>query len=150
MHPRLYEGMFLIDAAKASSDLPARIREIAGLLHRHGAESERIEKWAESKLAYPIKTIERGVYLLVYFRADPQAIEKLRGDIELSEDILRVLILRAEAMSEPRGPLFTVEGEPAPVPEPSPEEQVQQESLEVAAAPQAEASGDGESEPVQG
>lgn len=118
LESRLYEGMFLIDAAKGGANLPEVVQHIVGLLERHGAKLERIERWAENKLAYSIKQVERGIYLLMYFQGDPTRIDELRHDVQLSEEILRLLVLRAEQMSEPRGQLLTPEGEPAPMPKP--------------------------------
>ncbi|MDP6106884.1 MAG: 30S ribosomal protein S6 [Candidatus Brocadiia bacterium] len=136
MESRLYEGMFLVDAAKGGEDFPAIIQHITGLLGRNGAEPERIEKWAENRLAYKIRLVERGIYVLIYFRGDPEQIDALRRDATLSEDILRLLILRAEAMPSPRGPLFTADGEAIPVEdEPAPAE----EAEEAAAAEEAPA-----------
>jgi len=113
--PRLYEGMFLVDAAKGGAGLADVVKHIVGLLGRHGGTPERIEKWAEAKLAYKIRQIDRGIYILVYFNGDPTKIDELRHDIQLSEEILRVLVLRAEKMAEPRGQLLTPEGDAAPM-----------------------------------
>jgi small subunit ribosomal protein S6 len=110
----LYEAMFLVDAAKGGEGFPAVIQHISGLLERNGAQAERIEKWAESKLAYEIKHVDRGVYVLVYFRAASESISPLRRDIGLSEELLRALILRAEEIPEARGKLYTTQGEPLP------------------------------------
>jgi small subunit ribosomal protein S6 len=130
---RFYEGMFLVDAAKGGAELPAVIQHISGILGEHDARPERIEKWAESKLAYRIKQAERGIYILVYFWADPAKTEELRRDITLSEDLLRVLILRAEhdQMPEPRGQLYSPEGkEVEPEPAPASEEAEEAETTE--------------------
>jgi small subunit ribosomal protein S6 len=108
----LYEAMFVVDAGKGGAAFPDVIRHIASILTRHGAEAERMEKWDERKLAYPIGRSKRGIYILVYFRADGSAIEQMRGDANLSEELLRVLILRAEKMDPVKGDLFSPEGEP--------------------------------------
>ena len=107
----LYEAMFVVDAARGGSAVPDIVRHIAGLVTRHEAEIERIELWDERKLAYPIQKAKRGMYFLVYFRADAEAIAELRATIRLSEQILRLLILRAEKPGPVKGQLYTAEGE---------------------------------------
>lgn len=139
MEPRLYEAMFIIDAAKGGSGFPAVIQHISGLLQRYGATVERIEKWAESRLVYKIRQVERGIYVLVYFRAEPGRIGEMRNAINLSEDILRVLILKADRMPEPKGQVYTPEGEPVAVQAPAPQAAVPQPAAEPAPAVQAEA-----------
>jgi ribosomal protein S6 len=121
---KLYEAMFVVDAAKGGSEFPATIRHIADLIRRHDAEIERIEKWEERKFAYPIKGIKRGIYVLVFFRAEGSVIAEMRRLIGLSEVVLRVLILKANELSEVKGQLYTAEGEetagtPAPAPAPA-------------------------------
>ena len=111
MAVKLYEGMFVVDSAKGGSEFPGTVRLVAGMLTRHGAQIERIEKWAERKFAYPIKQSKRGIYILVYFKAEGDAIAAIREDVALNEDILRVLILAPHAVVPAVGEVFNAEGE---------------------------------------
>ena len=108
---RTYEAMFLFDPSFAA-DMSKVEQEVGRLMQRAGAEIIMSDKWDERKLAYPIRHIKRGVYVLVYFRADGSVIGQLRHTINLSEEILRVLILKAEKMDPPKGQLYSPEGEP--------------------------------------
>jgi ribosomal protein S6 len=107
----LYEGMFIVDSAKGGSEFPGTVRLIAGMLTRHGAQIDRIEKWSERKFAFPIKQSKRGIYILAYFTVDGSAIQAIREDVGLSEDILRVLILAPHAVSPAVGDIYNAEGE---------------------------------------
>ena len=111
MKQKLYEAMFLLDAAKGGSELPTLIRHICGLLQREEAEIERIEKWDERKMAYRIRGVERGLYVLVYFRADPGRIAVLRRAVNLSEEILRVLFLQVDEVPPATGEVLSADGE---------------------------------------
>jgi len=123
MDKNLYEAMFIIGAGKGGSEFPDAIQHIVGLLTRHDAEIERIERWDERKFSFPIKRAKRGIYVLVYFRADGEVIAEMRRLIGLSEQILRVLILRADKIVDPRGALYNAEGEQtAEAPRPKPVE----------------------------
>jgi small subunit ribosomal protein S6 len=108
---KLYEGMFMVDSAKGGSEFPGTVRLIAGMLTRHGAEIERIEKWGERKFTYTIKQSKRGIYILVYFKAEGSAIASIREDVGLNEDILRVLILTPHAVVPAMGEVYSPEGE---------------------------------------
>jgi len=119
----LYEAMFLVDAARGGSRLPETIRHIAGLLKRHGCEIERMEKWDERKLAYPIKRTKRGIYILVYFRCEPSEISELRETIRLSETVVRVLIVKPEHVPPPQGELYGPDGEELKADQPPADEQ---------------------------
>jgi ribosomal protein S6 len=88
-----YEAMFLLDPARAAKDWTATENHVLDILKRHKAEIISSEKWADRKLAYPIKHQKRAVYQLVHFRAPGEAIARVRADCRLSETILRVLII---------------------------------------------------------
>lgn len=94
--PRLYEAMFLVDSALAGSDWRGVNNTVRNILDRAGANVVSIEKWDERRLAYEINGKSRGTYILSYFNADPAGISRIERDVRLSEQIMRVLVLRAE------------------------------------------------------
>lgn len=96
---KLYEGMFLVDSALASSDWDGIVDSIRNMLEREGAEIETIKKWDDRTLAYPIEGRTRGTYILCYFRLEGPKMEQVETNIRLSEQILRSLILTTEKMS---------------------------------------------------
>jgi len=97
---KLYEAMFLIDSAQAASDWDGSLTTIKNILEKAGAEIVSIRKWDECKLAYEIKGKSRGTYILCYFRAEGERVREIERNIQLSERIMRALILCAEAMSQ--------------------------------------------------
>ena len=97
---QLYEGMFLVDVARASSDWDGIISTIKKILERDGAEIISIKKWDDRKLAYDIKSHSRGIYILSYFRVDGTKISEIENNIRLSEQVIRTLILNAEQMTQ--------------------------------------------------
>ena len=97
---KMYEGMFLIDSARAAADWDGINAAIRKILERAEAEIVSIRKWDDRRLAYEIKHVGRGTYILTYFRADGQHIRDIEKAVQLSEKILRVLILSAEHMTD--------------------------------------------------
>lgn len=95
----LYEGMFLIDSALAGSNWDGVNNTIKTTLERAEAEIVSIRKWDDRKLAYEIHGKGRGVYILCYFRANGERIKEIEKAVQLSEQIMRVLILNAEHMT---------------------------------------------------
>lgn len=93
-----YEAMFLFDPTFGNS-LENCEAEVRRLMERAEAEILFCRKWDERRLAYRIKGRKRGVYVLVYFKAEPAKIVGLERDAQLSENILRVLILCADGVT---------------------------------------------------
>lgn len=96
---KLYEGMFLVDSAKAASDWDGVNAAIKKILEKAGAEIVSMKKWDDRRLAYDIRSTGRGTYLLCYFRVDGQKIQGIEKAVQLSEKIIRVLILSTEQMT---------------------------------------------------
>ena len=94
-----YEVMFLLDPAFASKE-EAADKEINRLMERASGQIIARHRWDERRLAYEIKRRKRGVYFLVYMRAPSASIPSLERDVQLSEGILRVLVTRADHVSE--------------------------------------------------
>jgi small subunit ribosomal protein S6 len=94
--PKLYEAMFLVDSAEATTDWDGVIATIKNLLEKSSAEIVSIRKWDDRKLAYEINGKGKGTYILCYFRAAGSKLRDIERDIQLSERIMRVLILCAE------------------------------------------------------
>ncbi len=94
-----YEAMFLFDTAVAR-DWASIEQEVRRLLSRIGGELLVCVKFDERKLAYEIKRRKRGTYVLTYLDAPPDRIGELERDAQLSETIMRLLVVRADHLSE--------------------------------------------------
>jgi small subunit ribosomal protein S6 len=88
--------MFLVDSALATADWEGTLATVENILKRADAEVVSLRKWDERKLAYDIEHKSRGTYILSYFKADTQRISGIEKDVQLSEKIVRVLILTTE------------------------------------------------------
>lgn len=95
---RLYELMMLFDPAEASrtwDKLVEWINELVG--KKYGQHVQRVDKWADArKLAYEIKGLKRGTYMVVYFRAAPKIVNEIDRDLRLDEKVLRHVIVMHE------------------------------------------------------
>jgi len=97
---RLYEGMFLVDSNEAASDWQGVIDAIEKIFSRADAEVVSLKKWDDRRMTYQIKKKSRGTYILTYFNADPLKITSIERDVQLSEQILRVMVLTTDRMSQ--------------------------------------------------
>jgi small subunit ribosomal protein S6 len=95
---RWYEGMFLFDSTEASKDLAATLLHVRTVLEKHGSKIMKLEKWDDRKLAYDIGNVKRGTYVLCFFQCEPKEMAPMRRDLELSEHVVRHLILEDEEL----------------------------------------------------
>jgi ribosomal protein S6 len=92
--------MFIISDTIAGSDWEATVKHVEDLLKNRGAEILKSEKWEDRKFAYKLKGHKRGAYLLVYFNAPTDSITLIKRDFELSDNVLRTLIVKIDKMKE--------------------------------------------------
>jgi single-strand DNA-binding protein len=91
--------MFLFDPGFAS-DFSKVEREVGRIMERAQAEIIMCRKWDERKLAYEIKGRKRGCYVLTFFQVQSDNLAGIERDAQLSESILRALVLKADYMTE--------------------------------------------------
>ena len=128
MTERLYEGLFLVDAAVAATDWADIEKQISGLIEQQGATIEYSERWPEQRLAYPVKGIKRGVYFLAYFTSNTDAIAAIRSDGQLNENVLRMLIIQEEFLGVEMAKRKEAAARAAAVPVAEPETQPESKS----------------------
>ncbi len=106
-----YEGMFLVDNTTVNNDWDNLVGHIQGILTKHNSENIETQKWGERKLAYKIGEHVHGTYILVRFDAPNIAVSAMRKEFELSDKIIRLLILRDDGnLSMISTPPFDEEG----------------------------------------
>ena len=93
-----YEGLFLFPQS-VTANLQAASDHVKEILQRAEVNLISFKKWDERRLAYEVKGNRRGVFFLVYFEAPGSAIARIDRDCNLSEQVLRALITRADNMS---------------------------------------------------
>ena len=97
---RLYEGLFLVDSALAASDWQLVNDTLHKILAKVNAEVVSFRKWDERKLTYNIGRVSRGTYILVYFKCDPLRLHEVERDVQLSEVLMRAMIVRTDRMTQ--------------------------------------------------
>jgi small subunit ribosomal protein S6 len=98
-HVGQYEALFLINAVHAGGNWDAARQEVEHILNRANAEVLHLRKWDERRLAYAIDGHKRGVYVLAFFRCEGPKVAGIERDVQLSTNILRVLITKADHLA---------------------------------------------------
>ena len=96
----LYEGLFLFNIQEIDGDVNVALDALKEILSRAEAEVITLSKWDERKLAYEMKGQKRGLFLLTHFNARPGQIANIERDVNLSEQLLRCLIVKGDHIGE--------------------------------------------------
>ena len=92
-----YEMLFMVNPVATPKDLEKMLATIKGVLTKHGAEVQKLDKWGDRKLAYKIRQHKRATYILGFFTAPPANIDAMKKDFQLVTTIIRSLVLAVEA-----------------------------------------------------
>lgn len=93
-----YEAMFLI-GQNQTGDLAGVVEHVKEIIARGHGEIVAMKKWDERRLAYEVSGQKRGLYILTYFKAPGVDVAHIERDCNLSERIMRTLILRADHLT---------------------------------------------------
>ena len=89
-----YEGMFLFPQIASATSKPPKSTLSTSLA------VERVKSFARqvgrARLAYEIKGNRRGLYFLTYFKATGEGAIEIERQVNLSEQLLRAMILKAD------------------------------------------------------
>ena len=97
---KLYEALILLNQPSVATDFEGCIEHVREIFRRAEAEVIVLRKWDERRLAFEIAGQKRGTYLLAYIKVAGNQIAMIERDSNLSEQVLRILVLRADHIGE--------------------------------------------------
>jgi small subunit ribosomal protein S6 len=94
---REYEIMLILPSDAEDSAVVAVVERITGILAKSGGEVGRVDKWGRRRLAYEIAHQNEGYYVVVAFKAEPEAIVELDRVLHLADDVVRFKVVLKQA-----------------------------------------------------
>jgi small subunit ribosomal protein S6 len=96
-----YELVFIIQPNADEARQAAVKERVAAYIAANGGEVTNMRDWGMRRLAYPIRKMSSGFYVITRFRLAPNAVAGLQRELRLNEDVLRGLIVRSEEVAAP-------------------------------------------------
>ena len=90
-----YETIFILKPDIGDEGIKTAVEKFEELITANGTVIEKNE-WGMRKLAYPINYFEEGYYTLINFSADPQFIAELDRIYNITDSVLRSIIVKKE------------------------------------------------------
>ncbi len=91
---RDYELVYVINPDVDEEALVSTTGNVNLFINSNGGIVSEEERWGKRKLAYPINRFQEGNYVLTRFKMEPVWSKGLEGSLEISEDVLRHLLIR--------------------------------------------------------
>ncbi len=94
----LYEHVFLARQDVTSQQVETMVETYKGVIEANGGKIEKIEPWGVKSLAYRIKKNRKAHFTLLNIDAPPAALAEMERQMAISEDVLRFMTVRVEAL----------------------------------------------------
>ncbi len=76
--------------------LAAVNERIANSIATSGGEILARNDWGKRRLAYPIRKLNEGIYVALQVNLPPNAVRAVERALQLSDDVLRYLVIRVD------------------------------------------------------
>lgn len=93
---RKYEVVFVHRPDLDEEKSAALIERFKDLIESHGGEVLKIDKWGKRRLAYEVKDLREGVYIIVHMNAEPKVATELDRVFKITDEVLRHIIVRED------------------------------------------------------
>lgn len=94
---RDYELTVILSPELLEEEVPSGVERVTELIAQKGGVVSEVDQWGRRRLAYPIGRFMEGNYVLTHIQMEPQSIAELEAGLELSDNVLRYLVVRKQA-----------------------------------------------------
>ncbi len=91
---RDYELVLIVSPEMTDETLDATIEKVTRLITGKGGALTDTQKWGKRKLAYPIKHLLEGNYVLLKCKMKPANSRELEATLRISEEVVRHLLVK--------------------------------------------------------
>ncbi len=101
-----YETLTVLHPDLGEAGAKEVMQKVRAVLEAGRAEIKKVDEWGMRELAYSIRKQRRGIYALVEYKSEPQAVAELERQLKLNDQVLRFVTVRQvqKKMLPPRRP----------------------------------------------
>jgi len=89
-----YELVFIVSPEVTDESLENTLDSVSQFISGKDGIISNVERWGKRKLAYPVEHFLEGNYVLTRFKINPSRCKELEANLEISEEILRHLLIK--------------------------------------------------------
>ncbi len=88
-----YELLYIVPTQYTDEEVLGVQKNIGAFIVKHGGNVVSEKNLGKIRLAYPIKKVSHGTYMLSYFDCDPATVKDLDRELTLHDEVLRHTII---------------------------------------------------------
>ena len=90
-----YESVIIVNPNVDEAGLKALEEKFTGLINENG-KVESVENMGKKRLAYEIKKLNEGYYVVVKFEAKPELITELERVYRITDEVMKFIVVKEE------------------------------------------------------
>lgn len=92
---RKYEVVLIIRTMEEEA-LNEVVTKFENLIKNNGGNIDKIDRWGKRRLAYEIKDVGEGIYVLFHITALPKTVAELDRIAKITDEILKHMIIKED------------------------------------------------------
>lgn len=93
---RIYEELYILRPDATEEDVDASVEMVKSIVTTAGGTIDKVDKWGVRKLAYRLKKLSEGFYVLIQFTAKPEVVKELERRLRVSDAVVKFLTVRID------------------------------------------------------
>jgi len=111
---RDYEILYIVRPELDEEQLQQAIASVDALIESLGGTRQKTDVWGRRRLAYEVRHLREGQYVLTDFQVDPARVPEMEITLKISDTVFRHLIVRKPEPRPERKPKKAAAAEAAP------------------------------------
>ena len=91
---RNYETIYVLRPEMDEEQVNAAVEKFSGIITANGGGVTKVEHWGKRRLAYEVKKLREGYYVLCYFTGSTELPKELERNYKISDEVIRFLVVR--------------------------------------------------------
>jgi len=91
---RDYEILYIVRPELDEEHLQQAIATVDNLIESLGGVQQKTDVWGRRRLAYEVKHLREGQYVLTDFQIDPERVPEMEATLKISDTVFRHLVVR--------------------------------------------------------
>lgn len=93
---RIYEELYILRPDLPEEEIDASVEMIRQIVSSAGGTIDKVDKWGVRKLAYRLKKLNEGFYVLIQFSAKPDVVKELERRLRVSDAVVKFITVRID------------------------------------------------------
>lgn len=109
---RRYETLMVLHPELPEAQIRETIDRAKRLVEEAGGKMHEVQEWGMRELAYPIRKLHRGYYVLAEYDSDAAVVRELERTLKIADEVLRFVSVASAVIkpsSKPGKPRRTTE-----------------------------------------